>query len=637
MIRALSLISLISLISLGATGCPKPKPQPNGKPRGPDVATLEGRLELPPVAATRSALAQLEKLAAQGNPRARWSRLRYLFDLYDFARLTGETPARTLLLRALGGTGAEPRGARATGLVQDRLSAALLAFFKFPTPASPSPLSHKQMEVQRREALVLAGLLRSDRRLGSDPKTLPARLKLLKAARTGPVASAAKLRLYALCAQAFRVAARAAPPRRPFVLNHCLHVLYDFDPSPHLSAVGAPPQPPWTAYRDRLQQLLDDAASGPRMAALVGLRTELDRRFYRRNAARLPVLLHEHIRDLPRLTGGQPYRGASALVLRTDQLLLGGRTVVRPRKRHFRVALTEAYFAGNRHTRITLFPVASLPMGQVAPVLERAAATGFYTVGFGGVVASPSRVGYWRHARGAKPLRAREVGLSLAPISAAAASLKSLAPAQLGWDRTCARHKLGVLLAPREATPYGPDGRLSPLSSPQSTAQAVQLALSRLRSAFPTACAVRIAADPKLTYGDFLAAMATLRSNPGWRWFGYDRPPGKPAANTTFANRVTTRLAAKVKLQRWPRRLRASSADLIRRMRPCYLQALDKAPTRWGRLEAHSAPDKTLVSQLKGTNPEELSLNNCIARAIDAWRKHHSVDIPLRFRIQLKP
>lgn len=637
MIRALSLLSLISLCALGATGCPKPKPQPNGKPRGPDVATLERSLELPPVAATRPALAQLDRLAAQRNRRARWSRLRYLFDLYDFARLTGEAPARRLLLRALGGTGAEPRGARATRLVLDRLTAALRAFSKPPAPALGAPHAGRQMKTPRRMAALLAGLLRSDRAFGRDPKTLAARLKLLKAARTGPVAAAATLRLYSLCAQAFRVAARAAPSRRTFVLNHCLYALYDFDPSPHLRLVGAAPQPPWTTYRDRLQQLLDSAASGPRMAALVGLRTELDRRFYRRNAARLPVLLFEHARDLPRLTGGQPYRGTSALVLRTDQLLLGGRVVVRPGKRHFRVALTEAYFAGNRHTRVSLFPVAGLPMGQLAPVLERAAATGFYTVGFGGVVMSPSRAGYWRRPRKAKPLRPREVGISLAPISAAAASLRNLAPAQLGWDRTCARDRLGVLLADREATPYGPDGRLSPLSSPQSTAQALQLALARLRSAFPTACAVRIAAAPKLTYGAFLAAIATLRGSPGWRWFGYDRPPGKPAANATFAGRVSARLAAKVKLQRWPRQLRAPKRDLIRRIRPCYLQSLDKAPARWGRLEAHSASNKTLVSQLRGTNPEELTLNNCIARAIDAWRKHHSVDIPLRLGIQLKP
>jgi len=43
------------------------------------------------------------------------------------------------------------------------------------------------------------------------------------------------------------------------------------------------------------------------------------------------------------------------------------------------------------------------------------------------------------------------------------------------------------------------------------------------------------------------------------------------------------------------------------------------------------------VSQLRGTAPEELSLNGCIAGAVDAWRKQYSVDGPLHFRVQLKP
>lgn len=638
MTRQLSMISLVCLLS---TGCPQTTPKPNGKPRGPDVATLERSLELPPPACVGRALRQLEQLAAKGNRRARWLRLRYLFDLYDFARLTGESAARRLVLGALGGTGRERPGARATRLVIDRLVA---GFGAVGAPLAPTQRLGSVAGRGEHRALArrLVGLLRSDRAFVDDPKILPRRLKLLKSEARGPASAAARLRLYALCAQAFRVAARAAPHLRPTVLNHCLYPLYDFDPTPHLQRVGAPPHPPWTAYQRRLQQLLDAVAgAGPRMAALAGLRTELDQRFLRKNGARLPVQLHDQTRDLPTLTAGQPYRGASALVLRADQLLAGGRTVLRPRRRHFRVALTEAYFAGNRHTQLTLFASTSLLMGRLAPVLERAAATGFYRVGFGGVVSAPSRVGYWGLAQGPPPVRLREVVVSLAPISAAAATLKSLDPAKVGWDRTCARDGLGVLLAARQATPYGPDGRLGPLLSPRTTAEALHLALRRLRDAFPTACAVRISADPNLGYGDFLAAIATLRAAKGaaaaWRWVGYGLPPGKPTANATFASRVAVRLAAKVRLQRWPRRVKASSGDLERRIRPCYLKALDTAPARWGRLEVHSAPGKTLVSQVRGTSPEELSLNSCIARAVDAWRKHHSVDGPLRFGVQLKP
>ncbi len=622
-------IPLICFCCFLMTGCPETTPKPNGTRRGPDVAALDKSLELPPTDATVRGLSQLKELAAKGNLRARWARLRYLFELYDFARLTGVHKARRLLLRALGGSGQEKRGAAATGLVLDGLVTAFAAHAQ--TAGTPG----------RALAQKLLALLRSDRAFVADPKTLAGRLKLLKAERKGPASAAAKLRLYSLCAQAFRVAARAATARRPFVLNHCLYPLFDFDPAPHLKTVGAPPHPPWTDYRDRLQRMLDGATSNPRLTALVGLRTELDQRFYRRSGARLPVLLHNQTRDLPALTLGRPYRGASALVLHADQLLIGGRSVLRPRKRHIRVALTEAYFAGDRHTQLTLFATRNLPMKRVAPVLERAAATGFYRVGFGGVASAPSRQGYWRATRGTRPLRLREVVVSLAPISAAAATLKSLDPVKLGWDRACGRHGLGILLAQRQATPYGPDGRLPPLLSQQSTEEALALALSRLRSAFPTACAVRISADPNLGYAEFLKAMASLRgpkvAAEGWRWFGYALPPGKPSANANFASRVSVRLAAKVTLQRWPRRVRASRTDLQGRIRPCYLKVLDATPTRWGRLEVHSAPGKTLVSQRRGTTPEELSLNSCIAKAVDAWRKKHSVDGPLRFRVQLKP
>jgi hypothetical protein len=601
----------------------------------------------------------LKDLAEKGDPRARWEWQRYLLDLYDFARLTGEAPARALLLRALGGTGRETRGAATTRWVLEQLVAGFEAMATAEAPvasftpaaresARPAPARSRAaggaLAAHRALAGRLVRLLRSDLAFLRDPDTLPARMRLLKTERRGPAttAAAAALRLYSVCAQAFHVAARAAPADRSRLLSYCLYPLYDFDPTPHLRRTGAPPEPPWTVYREGLAALLQSVArAGQRPAALAGLRAALDRRFFRAHAARLPVLLHDQAPDLPTLLDGRPYRGASALVLRADQLIVGGRSVLRPGRRHFRVALTEAFFAGNRGTQLTLFAPSDLPMGKAAPLLERAAATGFYEVGLGGIVESPSQVGYWRLARGPAPIRLREVVVSLAPISAAAATLVKLSPAKLGWDRACARDALGVLLAPREATPYGPDGRLPPQTSPRSTWDALYLALRGLADAFPTACAVRIAADPKLPYADFLATLATLRAHRGasatWRWVGYALPPGPPPANATFAGRVSVRLAAKVKLLGWPRGVTQSRDDLTRRLRPCYLEALDTTPARWGRFEVHSAADKTLVSQVRGTSPEELSLNGCLARAVEAWRKAQSVDIPCRFFVHLKP
>ncbi len=642
-------LPVVCVTMLLAAGCPSGRPAPRARAAGSLLPSLERGLVWPPTASVGGVLSQLARLTGPGSRRARWARLRYLFDLYDFARLTGDGQARELLLRAQGLTGREPKGPATTRLVAGRLLAGLEAFARqgrrgslaghdavsgSPPGHTPGAAKHPRAATSHlAEALALIRLLRSDLLFLRDPKTLRARVALLKAALGTMVAPAARLRLYSICAQAFRAAVRAAPSRRQWILNHCIPVLYDFDPEPHLRTQGAPPAPPWTAYRDRLQRLLDAAAVGPRMSSLVGLRTEMDGRFYAGNGARLPVLLHRQIGDLPRLSGGRPYTGASALVLRSDQLLIGGRSILRPRLRHIRVALTEAFFAGNGQTHLTVFAPRSLPAGRLAPLLERATATGFYTVGLGGVQVASSRVGYWATRREVRPIRLREVVLSLAPISAAAATLKGLSPRLLGWDRACARHGLGVLLATRQATPYGPDGRLGPLLSPRSTAEALGLALARLRAAFPTACGLRISADPALSYADLLEAVASVGGK-GWRWLGYATPPGIPASNT-FPTRVAARLAARVSLRRWPRRLRKSRGDLRRLIRPCYLDGLDTRPTRWGVLEVHSSPTKTLVNQLRGTSPEELSMNGCVARAVTSWRRSHGVVGLLRFRVSL--
>jgi len=409
------------------------------------------------------------------------------------------------------------------------------------------------------------------------------------------------------------------------------------------------PHPPWIVYQQGLQGLLEAVATANRRAgALASLLEERDRRFYERRRYRLPILVHRQVRDLPSLTGGQAYRWHSALMVRPDQLLHGGRSVLKPQARHFRVALSEAFFAGNKQTHVTLFATSGLPMAKLKPVLERAAATGFYSVGFGGAVTASSQVGFWRLARGPTPIRLREVPLSLAPISAAAAALKKIPVRQLRWSSACDRYRLGVLLGQGQATPYGPDGRLPAVLSTRSTGDALLRALGQLRDAFPDACAIRIAVEDKLSYAELLAALSVLhtklkapihpRSTAAWRYAGYDLgPPKPPATGATFASRMQVRIAAKITLPRFPRRLRAHREDLARRIRPCYLRALDVTPARWAKLEVQSTPGKTLVNQARGTSPEELSLNGCVANVVSRWRKALSLPGPLKLTVQLKP
>ena len=123
-----------------------------------------------------------------------------------------------------------------------------------------------------------------------------------------------------------------------------------------------------------------------------------------------------------------------------------------------------------------------------------------------------------------------------------------------------------------------------------------------------------------------------------FRYLGYQLAPFKPpAGGGAFAGRVQVRLTAKVTLQRWPRRAGGDRAALLRQIRPCYLAALDQTPTRWAVLVGQSADDQTLVSQRRGTTPEEVSFTSCVARRVQAWRRAGAIGGPLQFQVTLKP
>jgi hypothetical protein len=72
-------------------------------------------------------------------------------------------------------------------------------------------------------------------------------------------------------------------------------------------------------------------------------------------------------------------------------------------------------------------------------------------------------------------------------------------------------------------------------------------------------------------------------------------------------------------------------------LRPCYLQALDRTATRWAVYEVRAGESKALVTQLKGTTPEEASLGECVGAAVDTWRRVGNVPGNLRIRVELRP
>lgn len=634
------------VLSLLLGGCPRPAPTP--APRPVSTSALEARLLLPPDPAAAQALAELERRSRTGDRGARWAVAHYLLDVFDLARLTGDDGARAWLWRALALPGAPQRGPAATAQVLLRLQALAEAVDAAGGEAGGSggpaaPRGAAGAGPSAAQGKALRALVGSDRAFLASSGGLRERVGALRALRGGPLGYAAELRLYALCAQAFRAAILAPPDARPRVVNHCLYALYDVDPGPHLAQGARPPDPPWTAYRRSLEALLERVGgAGHRPAEIASRLLARERRFFGESAERLPLVVGDRVPGLPVLGRGRPWQGGAAILRLPDQLVTGGASVVRPEPRHFRVALSRLFFAHGQRTHLTLFAPADLPASALTVLLERAADTGFYTLGLGGGRPLKTRVGYWRLTEQA-PMALRELPVSLAPSSEAARTLTTLTREQLGWDRECGRHGLGLIVAPGEVTAAGPDGRLSPVPADGSLATAAVTAASALHRAFPGACALWIAADPALRYGDLLAVAERLdrRDTEALRAFRYlgllVTAPPIPASGNSFPQRVALREKARVDLARLPRRLAEGAEALKAALRPCYLDALDALPTRWARLEVTSTPEKTLVSQLRGTSPEEEKLNACVAGAVDAWRRGRAVASPLRFQVHLKP
>jgi len=201
MMRAALLISIVVLMG----GCPKNGVDPRPVPRGPTVAQLKAKLELPPGADAAAAVRTLLELGEKGNREASWEVTHYLFDLYDQTRLTGDARARTVLWQGLGLTPPARRGPGATKAVVKRLLARVINFLRAPTAptagvpvgASPRRAAPRSVDQGRRQlASRLKQLLRSDQLFLASTTGYVQRLALLKSELRGPAGYAAGLRLY---------------------------------------------------------------------------------------------------------------------------------------------------------------------------------------------------------------------------------------------------------------------------------------------------------------------------------------------------------------------------------------------------------------------------------------------------------
>lgn len=652
------------LLSLALSGCPRPQPRP--RPRPLSIESLRARLRLPPSDETRQALDELRRRAAQGHRRAGWEAAHYLLDVYDLARLTGDDAARRWLWRALELPGAPRRGAKATRQVLARLTRLARALPADAAGAADPPRRTRPRATDPRaqpprraaaaprgrgapgpartaagiasRAAALRALLRSDRAFLTQRRSVAERVAELRRLKKGPLRYAALLRLYALCGQAFRAAVLASPEARPRILNHCLVPLYDIDASPHFRKKDPPPHPPWSVYRRGMRALLTAAAgAGPRPAEIVSRLRARDRRFFAKQAHRLPLALHGQSEALVRLRAGRPWRGGPAVLRLQDQLISGGKTVERPQERHFRVEMSRLFFAHGKRTHFTLFAPRTLPARKLVALLERAADVGFYTLGLGGVRRLSARRGYWKLTE-RPPVEPRELSVSLAPSSEAARVLEGLSAQTLRWDARCAGQGLGLVLRPDAVVPAGKDGRLDPVRAEAGLASAALTAASSLKAAFPGECALWLSPGPEVPYVQIVAVARRLAAKGVFEYLGYRiHPPKAPAGGGSFKRRVEQRQAARVTVRRLPRRLRNERESLAQAVRPCYLQALDELPSRWARLSVRSTPEKTLVTQQRGTSPEEVSLNECVAEKVTRWRKNRGLQGLLRLQLRLKP
>jgi hypothetical protein len=615
--QARSLFCLGVVVLLAA--CPTRTPPPR-RAAPATLEDLERRLVLPLDPSVPAALAELERRRAAGDVAAGLAATRFLVDLYDWARLTGQAPARELLWQALALPAPARRGLKATAAALEALLARLTA------PGTPPS--------------AFAALLRSERAFLDDRGRLAEHVRELKAALAGPAAPGAAFRLYALCAQAFRTAVLAAPGRRSAVLAHCLLPLTPVDPAPHLKVDTDLPAPPWTRYQAGLAALLERAGrQGLRPAALAAVLAAENRRFLAEERARLPLLLPD--RPLAPLPEGRPYAGSAALILGPDRLEAAGEVIEKHTPRDVIVQVSRVFFAADRGTHLTVLGETATPMGALRPVIERAATTGFFTLGLGGTARLDRREGWYRTAA-EPPLAIREIPLSLAPLAPAPAALKGISTETLRWDAACDARRLVVHVGDRTATPAGPDGDLPPLPA-ATTSEALLLALERLHQAFPEACAVSLTFDDALSYGEALAALRHLSvartpATEAFRFLGLRTGfVAAPPAGNAFLARAEARLGARVTLPRWPRARAASAPALVRRLRTCYLPALDGAPARWALYDVRLGEGKPLVSLIRGTQPEELSLTECLSGAVDTWRQVGGVTGAMRFQVELRP
>jgi hypothetical protein len=463
------------------------------------------------------------------------TRVLYLVDLFDAARLTGDAAARALLWRGLGLPAA--RGEEATARAIDALAA--------------------RARSARLDAL--AALLEDDRaELAGEDEAAAMRDRRQRADAGGPAAPHALLSLYAFCARALTDAASSVPWRRAALADQCLRAISDQDPAVWFDgdAAARPPDPPWSALSDGLAALAARAArAAPRLARLCALlasaRTQLAEAVEREGIEPPDAAVWA-----PRLPPGDPSLPSydrSAWVLIDQDMALIGRARFTTRD-HPLVERLEHTIAVGRLTpgraRLALFIPAEASADVVDSLGELGRRAGADALEL--VLAAP------RSAKEDPGGGAKAARLVVLPLQ-----LRESAGREQPREVSERAATLTLLVAPEGVTLLARDGAytLGPIAT-------IGERLAELARAFPDEAAVRLAIDPTARYRDVVETALAARAR--FRRVALVEVPHAPHKDELRV-RVERRAAARVVV----RGARHVGEALVR---GCYLEALERAP-----------------------------------------------------------
>lgn len=540
-------------------------------------ASIAGALVIPPTAASSAALKSLGAMAGKGHCVASGSRVRYLMDLLDAARLypragaaspdeaTANNPgdaALALLWTALGLPGEAGRGRLATGQVITVLEDEITSV----------PKQCPQQALARAAQL----LLDTDRAPRVTAKqTAAAALVYKKLARSGsPLAANARLRLVDWCYQAFALAAGGIPARQHARLIQCLAPLFDADPSPYLRADPAlrPPDPPWPVLREALLRELK-ALAGTRFKVLGAALSQHATALLSRAAPLLPTPLDLSRISLPRQPGSPPWDRTPVVLATSAGYFVGGRAVLADDPQGLRQAIYQR-LAGDRRGRVTLVANPDTSAAQVTVVGRAARLAGARQLDLG-VAAQVARKApggdVQRRVFGDQPvLRLHGVPLSLALLAARTAPrLARDRPRALDhYDSASAPNSLSLRLGRGSARVSSVHGTLLPQRLDQ-----LLPTLRELRQAYPEDTALMLVAGPGVTYTEVVAVAAMTRRDPkdGSLLF-----PGVALAPAALAPPPQTDLAPALRLltRAQVTVTPALGRALLTKLRRCYRRAL---------------------------------------------------------------